>query len=314
MALKKIIFLLCFLLSISGLLSSAWALFLGITLAMCFSAPFDMKFTKKFQTNLLQISIVGMGAGMNISTILHQGIRSIPITFFALVSIMCFGMFITRKFGFSKNFSWLLSSGTAICGGSAIATIAPVIGANDEEVSLSLGLVFVLNAIALFLFPLIGNTFGMTQENFGIFSALSIHDTSSVVAAANQFGSRALEIATTTKLVRALWILPLALSIVYFNRLDKNSSNQKATFPKFILFFIFMSAFVSLAPQSSESNSFFENIARYSKQILVGAIFLIGIQINPRNLKKLGFKTFIPAISLWIFSIFISFLVLNIHF
>ncbi len=308
---KKILFFFLLALCVFGYLNSAFALLSGILFSVLFHVPFESKLIKKYQTLLLQVSIVGMGAGINLVTILKQGASSIPITLVSLLLIMSFGMFITQKFGFSKNFSWLLSGGTAICGGSAIAAISPAIRANDDETSMSLGIVFILNSLALLIFPPLGHLLNLTQEQFGLFSALSIHDTSSVVAAANQFGPKSLEIATTTKLVRALWIIPLTTAIVFLQKKSEQSSKSSAQFPKFILFFLILSGFVSFSSDVIIPHSFFDLIYHSSKKLLVAAIFLIGLQINIKNLKKLGIKTFIPAILLWIFSITVSYLIMT---
>lgn len=308
---KKIIFFVILLLCVLGIVNSAIALSLGITFGIFLNSPFDSKLIKKYQTLMLQTSIVGLGAGINLVTILKQGASSIPITLIALVLIMSFGMFITRAFGFSQNFSWLLSGGTAICGGSAIAAISPAIKASDEETSISLGIVFILNSIALFIFPPLGHFLGLTEEQFGIFSALSIHDTSSVVAAANLYGAKALEIATTTKLVRALWIIPLTTAIVFIKRKSDPNSKNTGSFPKFIIFFILVSALVTMTSPQIIPKEIFDYVYTFSKHLLVGAIFLIGMQINIKNLKKLGIKTIVPALLLWIFSISISYVIMS---
>ncbi|MBS1960157.1 MAG: putative sulfate exporter family transporter [Bdellovibrionales bacterium] len=299
------LFALCF----SPGISSALALVMGMVCAFTLGQPFEPSNAKKFQTYLLQASVVGLGAGMNLVEILKQGATSIPMTLIALTLIMTAGMLLTRALKLSTNLGWLLSSGTAICGGSAIAALSPVIRARDEEISMSMGVVFLLNSIALLIFPVIGAHLGMNQHEFGLFAALAIHDTSSVVGAAGQYGAEALNVATTTKLVRALWIAPLCLVIATYMKSHAGAAPDgtlaKVSFPRFILFFIAMSAFVTWVWP-------LPIVYTLAKRSLVASIFLIGLGFSLKNLKAVGTKALAAAVILWMFSISVSWIA--IHF
>ena len=297
---KKALFAAAFLVCLLPQVSSGVALLAGILLGALVGIPFDTKTTKKFQTYLLQGSVVALGAGMNFVQVLSVGAHSIPSTLLSLVGVMLAGMALTRFFGLSRNLGLLLSSGTAICGGSAIAAVSPAIQASDEDTSLSLGIVFLLNAVALILFPWVGHHFGLSEKSFGLFAALAIHDTSSVVGAASQYGGEALAIATTTKLVRALWIAPLTLAIVFLNR---KNGQAKAQFPKFILFFLVVSALYTAMSSQVWAVPVFGWVYLLGKRGLVGAIFLIGTGFQLKTIKKLGWQAVSASLLLWAFSI-----------
>jgi uncharacterized integral membrane protein (TIGR00698 family) len=195
------------------------ALFLGLTFALTLGTPFPA-FNKKVSKYLLQISVVGLGFGMNLQEALKAGSDGIIFTLFSVISVMFFGLLIGKWLGISRVSSYLIASGTAICGGSAIAAVGPIAKANESEMSVSLATIFVLNAVALFLFPVLGNWLHLTQHQFGLWAAIAIHDTSSVVGAGATFGEEALKVATTVKLARALWIIPLSVftSFYFLNR------------------------------------------------------------------------------------------------
>lgn len=294
-----------FVLCLTGWVGSASALILGAVWALVFGMGFQAQAIKKAQTTLLQASIIGLGAGMNIVEILRQGASSIPITLAALSIILFAGLGLSRILGLSPHLGWLLSSGTAICGGSAITAVSSVLKSNEEDTSIALGVVFLLNAFALLIFPSFGHWLGLNQHEFGIFSALAIHDTSSVVGAASAYGPEALSIATTTKLVRALWIIPLTLLVAAVQK--RSSDGQKAAFPKFILFFLLMSAAVTWLPSVGVSRSFFDFIFLTARKTLIAAIFLIGLGISLKSLKRMGPKAMTAGLSLWIFSIGLSY-------
>ncbi|SBV92652.1 conserved membrane hypothetical protein [uncultured Dysgonomonas sp.] len=185
------------------------ALFMGLTFALICDQPHP-NFNKKSSKYLLQFSVVGLGFGMNLHQALESGKDGMVFTIISVVGTLLIGSFIAWRMKVNKKTGYLISSGTAICGGSAIAAIGPVIKADESQISVSLGTVFILNAIALFVFPILGHNFGLTEHQFGLWSAIAIHDTSSVVGASSAYGEEALKVATTVKLTRALWIIPIA--------------------------------------------------------------------------------------------------------
>jgi len=215
MSWQKIVFFLLILICLTPFVSPPIALLLGLITAFTFGNPFPEQ-TKKTTKFLLQISVVLLGFGMNLSKVLEAGRDGILFTIATIFGTLSLGLLIGKLLKIDSKVSNLISSGTAICGGSAIAAIAPVIDADSEETSVSLGTVFILNSIALFIFPVIGHFFNLTEKQFGIWSAIAIHDTSSVVGAATRYGDEALQIATTVKLTRALWIAPIALLFHFY--------------------------------------------------------------------------------------------------
>lgn len=296
-----IVFLCALIITFFPFVPSHAALILGIGVGFLVGAPFGLKLTKKTQTYLLQGSVVALGAGMNIVQVLTLGAKSIPSTLLGIVSTFLVGSFLFKRFKLSRNLSILLSSGTAICGGSAIAAVAPAVKADSDDTSLALGVVFLLNSIALVIFPPLGHFFEFSEAVFGTWAALAIHDTSSVVGAATQYGAEALQVATTTKLVRALWIAPLTLAIVYFN--NRKTSGSQARFPRFILFFLALSIVATLLRQQTGWVALLDSVYLLGKRGLVGAIFLIGTGFQIDSLKKMGWKVGVSASLLWFFSI-----------
>lgn len=273
------------------------ALFLGLAFALTFGQAYP-KFNKKASKYLLQYSVVGLGFGMNLQASLQSGKEGMAFTVISVVGTMLIGWFIGRKLmKVDRNTSYLISSGTAICGGSAIAAVGPVVKAKDAEMSVALGTIFILNAIALFIFPAIGHALGMTQQDFGTWAAIAIHDTSSVVGAGQAYGEEALQIATTIKLTRALWIIPLALvSSVIFK-----SKGQRISIPWFILFFVLAMVFNTYILEPSATGQaighFVNGIARKS---LTVTLFFIGASLSLDVLKTVGVKPLIQGILLWI--------------
>ena len=209
------------------------ALFIGLVYAIIFKCPYP-KFNKKTSKYLLQASVVGLGFGMKVNESLRLGAEGMMFTIISVIGVMTIGGLIGYWLHLNRKTSYLIASGTAICGGSAIAAVGPVLKANDQEMAVSLGVIFILNAIALFILPPIGQFFDMTQEQFGTWAAIAIHDTSSVVGAGEAYGPQALQLATLIKLTRALWIIPLALFTMLIFR-DKSS---KISIPWFIFLFI----------------------------------------------------------------------------
>jgi UPF0324 membrane protein BT_4609 len=269
------------------------ALFVGLIFAFVFPMPFP-KFNKKGSKYLLQASVVGLGFGMSVTEALKSGGQGMMFTIVSVVSVMVFGVLIGYWMHLNRKTSYLISAGTAICGGSAIAAVGPVLRANDEEMAVSLGVIFILNAIALFIFPPMGRYFGMTDQQFGTWAAIAIHDTSSVVGAGDAFSAAACEIATVIKCTRALWIIPLAFVTMFLFR-DKNSA--KISIPWFILLFVLamiVNTYVGLPEGVSES------IVYVSKKMLVVTLFFIGASLSLATVKRVGVRPLFLAVLLWI--------------
>jgi len=266
------------------------ALALGLAFALTLGSPFK---TSKATKLLLQISVVGLGFGMNLGKVVEAGRAGILFTIATIAGTLAAGWFLGRAMRISSGTAHLISSGTAICGGSAIAAVGPVIGASDEEMSVSLGTVFILNSIALFLFPMIGAALHLTQQQFGVWSAIAIHDTSSVVGAAAAFGAEALQVATTVKLTRALWIVPLTLGTAWAFR--KHSA--KVALPWFILFFLLATVVRTYVPAPPIVWDLLVRIARIG---LTVTLFLIGSSLSRESLRKVGVRPLILGVVLWI--------------
>jgi uncharacterized integral membrane protein (TIGR00698 family) len=289
-----------FLLCLTPFFNSGAALFLGVTLALLVGNPYHVV-TRKLTKPMLAGSVVGLGAGVNLFFILKAGVDGFFFTLVSLSLTLLVGFFIGLLLKTPRELSALINVGTAICGGSAIAAVATVIDAKDESISVSLGVVFILNALALFLFPPIGHLLGLSQEQFGLWGALSIHDTSSVVGATMQYGQKALEVGTTVKLVRALWIIPVSILFLKFfvNKNNNETQDRRPNqYPWFILGFLMMSAVVTgfevLQPLGHQ-------IEWVAKRILVSTLFLIGTGLTVVTLKRVRLKTMLHGFSLWIF-------------
>ena len=269
------------------------ALFLGLAFALlCGQA--HPKFNKKTSKYLLQYSVVGLGFGMNLHAALASGKEGMEFTILSVVGTMLIGWFIGRKvLKVDRDTSYLISSGTAICGGSAIAAVGPVLRAKDSEMSVALGTIFVLNAIALFVFPVIGHWLGMSQHEFGTWAAIAIHDTSSVVGAGAAYGEEALKVATTIKLTRALWIIPLAFVTSFLFK----SKGQKVSIPWFIFFFILaMVVNTYLLAGAPQVGQIINHIARKGLTI---TLFFIGASLSRDVLKSVGVKPLVQGVLLW---------------
>jgi uncharacterized integral membrane protein (TIGR00698 family) len=269
------------------------ALFLGLAFALlCGQA--HPKFNKKTSKHLLQYSVVGLGFGMNLHAALASGKEGMEFTILSVVGTMLIGWFIGRKvLKVDRDTSYLISSGTAICGGSAIAAVGPVLRAKDSEMSVALGTIFVLNAIALFVFPVIGHWLGMSQHEFGTWAAIAIHDTSSVVGAGAAYGEEALKVATTIKLTRALWIIPLAFVTSFLFK----SKGQKVSIPWFIFFFILaMVVNTYLLAGAPQVGQIINHIARKGLTI---TLFFIGASLSRDVLKSVGVKPLVQGVLLW---------------
>ena len=271
--------------------ASPVALVLGFLFTCLFGNPYG-KYMGKLTKYLLQVSVVGLGFGMNVHSALSAGKEGFWITVTSIVLVIGLGYFIGKRLKMPRKLSHLVASGTAICGGSAIAAVAPAVKADENEMSMSLGVVFLLNAIALIIFPVIGHLLGMSQQDFGTWCAISIHDTSSVVGAASAYGEEALMVATTVKLARALWIIPVAL----FSALAFKSGSRKIAIPWFIFIFIAAMLVNSYLPLGAFSGYAFSA----SKSLLVATLFLIGSNLSVSKMKEVGAKPLVLGVSLWV--------------
>jgi uncharacterized integral membrane protein (TIGR00698 family) len=266
------------------------ALALGLALALTLGSPFK---TSKVTKILLQTSVVGLGFGMNLDRVIQAGRTGILFTLATIVGTLGAGYLLGRAMHISAGTAHLISSGTAICGGSAIAAVGPVIGATDEEMSVSLGTVFILNSIALFVFPAIGTALHLSQNQFGVWSAIAIHDTSSVVGAAAAFGAEALEVATTVKLTRALWIVPLTIGTALAFR----KGTRRVAVPWFIFAFLLASV---MRTYTEAPTVIWDTIVRLARIGLTVTLFLIGSQLSRRSLAAVGIRPLILGVMLWI--------------
>ena len=273
------------------------ALFLGLIFALS-SGQAHPKFNKKVSKYLLQYSVVGLGFGMNLQASLASGKEGMEFTVISVVGTMLIGWFIGRKFlKVDRDTSYLISSGTAICGGSAIAAVGPVLRAKDSEMSVALGTIFILNAIALFIFPVIGHALNMSQHEFGTWAAIAIHDTSSVVGAGAAYGEEALRVATTIKLTRALWIIPLAIATSFIFK----SKGQKISIPWFIFFFVLAMIVNTYVLNLSETGALIgAGINSIARKALTITLFFIGASLSRDVLKAVGIKPLVQGILLWV--------------
>ena len=278
-------------------LTPPFALFTGLIYALFCGKPYAA-FNKKMSKTLLQYSVVGLGFGMNIHESIASGSKGMFFTIVSVFGTLALGWLIGNRFlKLEKNISYLISSGTAICGGSAIAAVSPIVKAKESDISVALGTVFILNAIALFIFPFIGHSLGLTQQQFGTWAAIAIHDTSSVVGAGAAYGEEALQIATTIKLTRALWIVPLAfiMSIIF------NSKNKKVYIPTFIILFVGAMLVNTYILENYEWGvTIGKGINLIARKVLTITLFFIGASLSVDVLKSVGFKPLLMGILLWI--------------
>ncbi|WP_394750355.1 YeiH family protein [Spongiimicrobium salis] len=284
-----------------GYVSPAIALLIGMVVGISKICNTDIvQRHPKVQSKLLQLSVIGLGFGVPIKEALTLGSSSFFISLIAITLTFVIAFTIGRILGSEKITTILVASGTAICGGSAIAAVSPSVQANSNQTSIALAIVFLLNAVALFIFPTIGHFFDLNQTQFGLWCAIAIHDTSSVIGASSQFGEIALNVATTTKLIRTLWIIPLVLIISF-----GSDSKEKFNFPWFILGFL---ATMILSSYIPEMSAFSEKMVWISRKILIFTLFLIGLQINMGSLKKIGANILIVGSFTWIVLAVISLL------
>jgi uncharacterized integral membrane protein (TIGR00698 family) len=270
-----------------------FALLAGIILVQIVPHPF-FNTSKKLTKILLQVSVVGLGFGMNAAQALKAGKEGFVFTIFSIFCTLLLGLFIGKRLKVDKNTSYLISSGTAICGGSAIAAISSVIKSNEKQISTALGAVFILNSMALFLFPWIGSTLHLTQHQFGVWAAIAIHDTSSVVGAASKYGPEALQIATTIKLERALWIIPIAILTVFVFK----SESKKIKIPYFIFLFVLAVVINSFVPAIHPASGIIVLLSKIGLKI---TLFLIGSGLTKQLITSVGIKPMVQGVLLWLF-------------
>lgn len=289
---KQLPFWLALAVCLTPFISSPTALVIGFLLASLGFVPVEFnlaKVTKK----LLAYSIVGLGFGIQFEQALAVTSNGIGLIVATIFGTLVIGWWVAKWIGLNRETGYLISAGTAICGGSAIAAVSPAIKASDEQIGLSLATVFVLNSIALFIFPVIGHALNLDQHTFGTWAAIAIHDTSSVVGAASAYGEEALTTATTLKLARALWIIPVALFSAFLFRSD----SKKITIPYFILFYCVAIAVSDALPQF---DAIYQGIFDVAKRTLVVCLFLIGCGISVEKLKSAGPKPLMFGVTLWI--------------
>lgn len=273
--------------------SAPIALVLGFVTTQILGNPYQ-EATKKIIHTLLQAAVVGLGFGMNTNSALQAGKEGFMFSLVSIILVLAIGFFLTKILKIEKIIGYLISAGTAICGGSAIAAISPIVKAKPNQITIALAIVFTLNAVALLTFPTIGKLLNLSQHDFGLWCAIAIHDTSSVVGAASKYGTEALQVATTVKLARALWIIPLSL----FSAMLFKTKKSKVKIPWFIGLFI-------IAMMLNTHFSFIQDISpvivHISKIGLTLTLFLIGAGLSFSILKDIGFKPLVLAVLLWLF-------------
>jgi len=288
---RKLLFVLGLVIAASGFVSPPAALAIGLALGLLLSNPFDTA-SRTLSKYLLQASVVGLGFGMNLHQVVSAGRSGFVYTMLSISFSMLVGMALGVFLGMQRTSAFLISTGTAICGGSAIAAVGPICHATDEEMAVSLGTVFVLNSIALLIFPAIGAAFKLTQTQFGLWAALAIHDTSSVVGAAAKYGPLALAVGTTVKLARALWIVPLSLATAIAMRAKANIQ-----WPWFIAFFCLAAMCNTYFPAGAPAYRVLAHAARIG---LTVTLFLIGSGISVATLKQVGHRPLLQGVLLWL--------------
>ena len=301
---QKVLFIALIVLCLSPLGSPPLALLIGLVVALTVGNPFPSLKGRPTKI-LLQSSVVLLGFGMNLQTVYRAGRQGILFTIASIFGTLLLGYLVGRLLNVGEKTSALISSGTAICGGSAIAAVGPVIHASDEEMSVSLGTVFVLNSVALFLFPVIGHLLSLSQSQFGTWSAIAIHDTSSVVGAASVYGAEELGVATTIKLARALWIAPVSLLFLYIYRGKSEEKKGTFTIPWFIAFFL-MAVIVRSYSASVVQPSIFDALVNLAKAGMTVTLFFIGSSLSRKTLKAVGVRPLLLGVMLWIFISVIS--------
>jgi uncharacterized integral membrane protein (TIGR00698 family) len=290
---SKSLYFIIILLALLGIINSATALISGFLYTLIFNNPFKT-YTHSAINYLLKISVIGLGFGMFIKETLETSKAGFSLTFYSIILTISLGLILTKLLKIDLKLGHLITSGTSICGGSAIAAISPVIKAKNSTICIALGVVFLLNALALLVFPAIGHFLNLSQEQFGLWCAVAIHDTSSVVGAALTYGDEALRIATTVKLSRTLWIIPLSVFSMFLFK----TKDEKIKIPYFILLFIgaiFINSY-NLLPKATTLT-----IVLIAKRLLILTLFIVGSSISLNDIKSTGIKPFLLAFILWVF-------------
>lgn len=290
-----------------NILSPQWTLLTGIILSIFIQGHSLQSHAKKISTGLLQLSVILLGASLNFNAVLNQGIDGALITFLSIMFVFFLGHFGCRALKVDSQQGLLITMGTAICGGSAIGALSPVIKAETMAITVSIAVVFLLNALAVFIFPFFGHMFGLNQDQFGLWSALAIHDTSSVVAASGIYGSRALEIATTVKLIRALWIIPVTL---FFSFYTKGATRGKITLPWFIIGFLVVSMLFTFVDIPGNHKS---NVTGLAKIGFAITLFLIGLTFDFKKIKAIGLRPLLLGVGLWAIVSILSFVLIKLY-
>lgn len=288
---REVIFMFFVVLCLSPLISPPFALLMGLIIAQFIGHPY-LNLNHKATHILLQVSVVGLGFGMNVNSALQAGKEGFILTIVSIMGTILIGILLGKILKIEQKISYLIATGTAICGGSAIAAISPVIKANEKQISVALGTIFILNSVALILFPFIGHYFNLSETQFGLWCAIAIHDTSSVVGAAGKYGVHALEVATTVKLARALWIIPIALlsTFVFKNK------DTKIKIPYFIGLFILAMIANTYLPFVKDVSHY---ITSFAKATLTLTLFLIGCGLSRKVLVSVGYKPLVQGIVIW---------------
>ncbi|MFZ0433330.1 MAG: putative sulfate exporter family transporter [Candidatus Acidiferrales bacterium] len=296
----KILFFAGLIVCASGLLSPAIALSCGLAYGLSFAHPYQAD-SRDLSRFLLQASVVGLGFGMNLQEVMRAGRSGFAYTAMSIAFALAIGLTLGLLLRVDRTASFLITAGTAICGGSAIAAIAPIIEANDEETAVSLGTIFILNSIALLIFPGFGWALHLSQQQFGLWSALAIHDTSSVVGATARYGAVALVVGTTVKLTRALWIVPMSVGAAVMHRSrsakDANGTKSRIRWPWFILFFVLAAMVNTYAPHLGPAT---QALYRLGKLGLTATLYLIGTGISCATVKQVGVRPMLQGVILWI--------------
>nr|WP_310559665.1 putative sulfate exporter family transporter [Flavobacterium sp.] len=279
-------------LCLSPLISPPIALLMGLIIAQFIGHPY-LNLNHKATHILLQVSVVGLGFGMNVNNAIKAGAAGFILTIYSIIGTIVIGLFLGKILKIEEKISFLIATGTAICGGSAIAAISPVIKANEKQISVALGTIFILNSVALVIFPFIGHYLNLSETQFGLWCAIAIHDTSSVVGAAGKYGVHALEVATTVKLARALWIIPIAILSTFIFK----NKETKIKIPYFIGLFILAMIANTYFPLVQNYSQY---ITSFAKATLTLTLFLIGCGLSRKVLVSVGYKPLVQGIVIWI--------------
>ena len=290
-----------------NILSPQWTLLTGIGLSFFIQGHVLQNHAKKYSAKLLQLSVILLGASLNFNAVLNQGSDGAVVTFLSILFVFLIGHVGRKVLKVGDEQGLLITMGTAICGGSAIGALSPVIKAKTMDITVSISIVFLLNALGVFIFPFFGHMFDLTQDQFGIWSALAIHDTSSVVAASAIYGSKALEVATTIKLIRALWIIPVTLFFSFYTR---GATKGKITIPWFIFGFLLVSILFTFVAFPESYNASITDLAKAGFAI---TLFLIGLTFEFKKIKAVGLRPLLFGVGLWVIISTLSLVLIKIY-